>query len=267
MHDPSSAATGPGAAAVPPATVPAARTDPELRPYDLRRLRVPVGSGSLSLVVPDAGAFRRRGQWTDAALRGGEPPYWTRIWPAAVAVARLLWRRGDLAGQRVLDLGCGLGLPGIAAAAAGASVTFADQQRAALAFARWNARRVAAPARVATAELDWSRAAVPGTFDVAVLADVSYRALHHGPLQRQLGACLAAPGVVVHADPQRAEATPFVAWLRAHFACAEAVRDTAFGGERTAVRVVVAASDARTLAPWVAALATNAAALPAGTAR
>ncbi len=243
-----------------PIGVPAARAEPTLRRYDLRRVRVPIGTGSLSLVVPDAGDWRRRGEWTDAAVRGGEPPYWTRIWPAAVAAARVVWRLGDLSGRRVLDLGCGLGLPGLAAAGAGAAVTFADRQPDALAFARWNGVRTADPARIGVVELDWASGVVPGTFDVVVLADVSYRAQHHGALQRQLATCLARDGVVLHADPLRAEATPFVHWLQRGFACHEVAREVAFGGARTAVRVVAAASGG-VPAAWRTALG------PAGAAR
>jgi hypothetical protein len=47
-------------------------------------------------------------------------PYWTRVWPSAVALAKEVLRRPELvAGKRVCDLGCGLGVAGIAAALAG----------------------------------------------------------------------------------------------------------------------------------------------------
>ena len=45
-------------------------------------------------------------------------PYWAELWPSALALARVLARR-PLTGRRVLELGCGLGLPAIAAALAG----------------------------------------------------------------------------------------------------------------------------------------------------
>jgi len=48
-------------------------------------------------------------------------PYWTRVWPSAIALARELLQRPQLvAGLRVADLGAGLGVAGIAAALAGA---------------------------------------------------------------------------------------------------------------------------------------------------
>ena len=48
-------------------------------------------------------------------------PYWCRPWPSALALAQLLTAQPELVrGRRVLELGCGLGLAGIAAARAGA---------------------------------------------------------------------------------------------------------------------------------------------------
>ncbi len=174
-----------------------------LRRYALRRVRLPVGAATLSLVLPDASDWIRRGVWADATEAGAEPPYWVQVWPAAVAAARLLARLPSLTGQRVLDLGCGLGVPGVAAARAGAMVTFADREPDALAFAGWNAAYVAASAPATTRLLDWSAATLDGRFDVIVLADVSYRPAHHVALQRHIRECLAEGGVVLHADPFR----------------------------------------------------------------
>jgi predicted nicotinamide N-methyase len=50
----------------------------------------------------------------------GGDPYWTRVWPSAIALAQQLLQRPQLvAGKKVADLGAGLGVAGIAAALAG----------------------------------------------------------------------------------------------------------------------------------------------------
>ena len=44
-------------------------------------------------------------------------PYWAVLWESARGLARWLIDRGGWPGLPVLELGCGLGLPGLAAAA------------------------------------------------------------------------------------------------------------------------------------------------------
>ena len=52
-------------------------------------------------------------------------PYWAELWPSGVALARRVAARA-LKGARVLELGCGLGLPSLAAALAGGRVLATD---------------------------------------------------------------------------------------------------------------------------------------------
>ena len=52
-------------------------------------------------------------------------PYWAELWPSALALARVVARR-PLTGRRVIELGCGLGLPALAAALAGGRVLATD---------------------------------------------------------------------------------------------------------------------------------------------
>lgn len=232
-------------------TVPEAIQHPALRRYALRCLRLPLGGAVLPLALPDAQDWRRRGQWAEATARGAEPPYWVQVWPASVALARLLWRFQRLEGQRVLDLGCGLGIPGIAAARLGALVTFADREQDALHFAQWNATRMStAAAAPATQRIDWSRDVVAGRFDFVLLADVSYRTPHHAPLRRQLEHALAPGGCIVHADPMRAESRVFLSELEKDFATLETTKVTHFGDKRIEVRLVVAARERDDLARW-----------------
>jgi predicted nicotinamide N-methyase len=235
-------------------SVPAARTDPRLRRYPLRRLRLPVAGGTLDLVVPDAGAWLHTGGWSARTARGAEPPYWADVWPAAVALARWLCRRGAMPGVRCLDLGCGIGVPGIAAARLGALVTFADREDDALAFAEWNARRQCAPgAAVQTVRHDWHRSTLGAAFDLVFLADVTYRPVHHLPVLRHLRACLAPGGLAVHADPHRREADGFLVQARAQFAARSLEVSAHFDDRRLPVRLWFLAHRERDLDAWLAA--------------
>lgn len=66
-------------------------------------------------------------------------PYWASLWPAAKLLACAImpahWKS-----ERALEIGCGLGLPGIAALARGRHVIFSDYDAAALRYASGNAR-------------------------------------------------------------------------------------------------------------------------------
>ena len=231
--------------------VPEAKGHPTLRRYPLRRARLPVGNTSLSLVVPDERAWKREGSWAPSVVRGAEPPYWVRIWPAALAAARAIAAAGALDGLRVLDLGCGLGVPGVQAAGAGAAVTFADQSSDALAFARWNAAaQPGADTETVGVTLDWARAVVPGAFDLLVLSDVSYHAQHHRPLLRHLSECLAPKGVVLHADPHRDAASAFLSACRAGFEAHSWTRPTMVQDRRADVRLTLMAQTGDDLRAW-----------------
>ena len=80
-------------------------------------------------------------------------PYWAELWPSGLALARAV-RRRDVEGLRVLELGCGLGLPSIVAALGGARVLATDWSPEALEVAAANATRNRA--EVETALVSWA---------------------------------------------------------------------------------------------------------------
>src|SRR3954454_16688231 len=64
---------------------------------------------------------------TKAAFNRDEyMPYCTEIWPAARLMAKVIHRATWPAGLTALEIGCGLGLPGIVALSKGMKVIFSD---------------------------------------------------------------------------------------------------------------------------------------------
>ncbi len=107
-------------------------------------------------------------------------PYWAELWPAATALAAAL---PGVAGLRVVELGCGLGLPSLVAAARGADVTASDWAEDAVELLRENASR---NGLVLRAEVrDW-REPWPERFDVVLAADVLYERRNVEPLLERL---------------------------------------------------------------------------------
>jgi predicted nicotinamide N-methyase len=140
-------------------------------------------------------------------------PYWAELWPAAVAMAHYIAQRLPLAGRRVLELGCGLGLVGVVAALQGARVLCTDYEEAALAFARHNARHNAC-AQVRFRCMDWRRPALRRRYDYLLASDVIYEARNFAPLVVILQRYLARGGTAVFSEPGRVNAVPFFALVR-----------------------------------------------------
>jgi predicted nicotinamide N-methyase len=82
-------------------------------------------------------------------------PYWAELWPSGIALARVV-RRRDVEGFRVLELGCGLGVPSIVAALGGARVLATDWSPEGLEVAEMNAARNRAD--LETALVSWAGA-------------------------------------------------------------------------------------------------------------
>jgi len=145
----------------------------------------------------------------DALLRAddpAEPPYWAHCWSGA----RVLAERVPPHAGRVLEVGCGLGLPGIVAAARGARVVFADRVLAPLAFVRasLDANGLDAAGLVTADVLD---APWRGRFDLVLAAEVVYDRAIFGPLAAALRASLAPRGRILLADGHRIDTTGFYA--------------------------------------------------------
>jgi predicted nicotinamide N-methyase len=139
-------------------------------------------------------------------------PYWAELWPSGLALACYVAAR-DLHGQRVLELGCGLGLPALAAARRGADVLATDWAEDAIELLRRNADRNGLLLRVA--RVRWSEPepllrAAP--WDLVLGADLLYEARNADQLADLLPDL---GGEVVLAEPGRPYAKEFLERFRA----------------------------------------------------
>lgn len=145
-------------------------------------------------------------------------PYWAELWTSARVLADEVHRLPGLEGTRVLELGCGLGLVGAAAASAGAVVTMTDHEEEALLFARWSVLTSLAPAaasRVTLRLLDWRFPPPLDPFPIIVGADLLYERRLLQPLLACLTLLLAPGGSALLADPARRPAGEFLDAARA----------------------------------------------------
>lgn len=162
--------------------------------------------------LPDAGPV----EWAPLA------PYWAVLWRSGVALACEL-DSVTLRGLRVVELGCGLAVPSIAAARAGAAVLATDASAEALDLVARNAQ--ANDVRVETATVDWAEPdelVGRAPFDLVLAADVLYEEASVALLLSLLPRL--APEVWL-ADPGRPAAATFLEQARRRWSVETRVRD------------------------------------------
>jgi predicted nicotinamide N-methyase len=171
---------------------------------DLVEEVVPIAGRDLRLLRPrDAEALLDE----EAFEREEFLPYWAELWPSALALARAIAGRA-LRGARTLELGCGLGLPSIAAALAGGRVLATDWSAEAVEMTAANAERN--DAQVETLVCSWTApepllARAP--WDLVLASDVLYEA-RNGDVLLELLPRLGRE--VLLADPGRKPAGRFL---------------------------------------------------------
>lgn len=145
----------------------------------------------------------------NAATAGDDSdPYWGILWDAAIDTARCVLRSDWPQPQRVLEIGCGCGLVGVAGLLAGLDVTFSDLVPAAVELAVSNAA-INGFAAATGYPIDW-RDETTETFDTLLASDVLYDASHHDALLRFAGEALKADGCLWIGDPGRQQAEAFI---------------------------------------------------------
>ena len=140
-------------------------------------------------------------------------PYGFLLWESAVALAQTLVDLGaQLAGRCVLELGAGMGLPGLVARSLGAEVWQTDHEPYTLTLAATNAAQNHITG-IHQFVADWCNWDHHGQYDLLLGADILYERAMHRHLEPIFRHNLAPGGRLLLADPSRPQALDFVAGL------------------------------------------------------
>jgi len=129
-------------------------------------------------------------------------PYWADLWPAARMLAKALLQESWTPGTEALEVGCGLGLPGIVALSCGLKVTFSDYDPCALHFAAENARLNGFES-FRTLQLDWRQPPAEWQAPIILASDLVYELRNVPPLVGFIKQVLAPGGVCLLTDQDR----------------------------------------------------------------
>jgi len=174
--------------------------------------RVQICGREFELELPEPTELLEEAVAGERSGAAGWDPYWGLLWAAAPLTARLLLTAAPRV-QRSLELGCGVGLVGLAGLAAGLSVTFSDQSAAAVSMAVRNAERNGLCGGLGLV-FGWQDVPAVSPYEFVFASDVLYERSGHEPLLGALGQLLAPGGVVWIGDAGRQHAPKFVETAR-----------------------------------------------------
>ena len=146
-------------------------------------------------------------------------PFWAKLWPASFPLAMLASRIAPATGARLLELGAGLGLCGLAAAKKGIQALITDIEPEALLFIKASILKNGLGSVASAGLLDMGDARLDDSFDVVVASEALYLPQLHEPLAEFLAGHLKPGGnsqILLSCDRCR-EAAPFFARVQQDF--------------------------------------------------
>jgi predicted nicotinamide N-methyase len=180
----------------------------------------PLSLGEIELTLPELADPLPYIEERMARGQGGadDLPYWTKVWPAARALGLLAAALPLDPAQPVLELGAGLALPGLVAAARGQHVVLTDLDPDALEFARAAAELSGLGERVEVRALDWTAPPADlGRFSTILGAEILYQPALYPRLVDLLEAVLAPGGRIYLSHQERPFLISFFQMARERF--------------------------------------------------
>ncbi len=148
----------------------------------------------------------------DAGEQDVVDPFWATTWRAAAGLDRFM-ERLHLSGTRILELGCGTGHAGLAAALRGANVTLTDGESDPLLLVRMSTSELRRRCRVRRLRFGIDRLR-EAPFPLILGSDVTYLRGLWPQLHQCLLEHIASDGRVLLSDPYRIIGNEFRDWIQ-----------------------------------------------------
>ena len=136
-------------------------------------------------------------------------PYWGSLWETSPRTAAMILQHQWPLRLNALELGCGIGVTGIAALFAGHEVTFSDHASAAVKLAVHNAG-LNGFSNATGLVFDWQQSPNSVHYDFVFGSDVLYDAASHQPLLNAMQQMLNDDGIAWIGEAGRANADKFI---------------------------------------------------------
>jgi predicted nicotinamide N-methyase len=173
--------------------------------YKLTFDRFEVGDKRLRLLkIADLEEFL---EGKDPFANVSEFPFWIRLWDAAMVLAYVLGTQRNTEGKQLLELGAGLGAPGLAAAAAGFTVTISDYEDIIMDFQKVSAAASGLQG-IKFVHLDWLEPQTLEPFDVLAGAEILFRDDFFQPLLNIFSTLLKPGGTIFLAHDATRQSLP-----------------------------------------------------------
>lgn len=175
---------------------------------------IPLTQNSVTLYVPEPTYIKELYQLqlnNDACTPF---PYWSQVWPAAVAMAEFLALHPNyIANKTVLELAAGLGLPSLVAAKVAKAVYCTDYLPEAISVIEQSITHNQLK-NMNGGLLDWNKLPTPlPQADIVLLSDINYNPADFDRLHQVLKAFLQQGSTLLLTTPQLLLAKPFIEML------------------------------------------------------
>ncbi len=175
---------------------------------------IPLTHTSVSLYVPEPTHVKALYQLQLNTDTSTPFPYWSQVWPAAIAMAEFLALNPCfIHNKTVLELAAGLGLPSLVAAKVAKEVYCTDYLPEAISVIEQSITHNQLK-NMNGGLLDWNKLPTPlPQADIVLLSDINYNPADFDRLHQVLKAFLQQGSTLLLTTPQRLLAKPFIEML------------------------------------------------------
>ena len=179
--------------------------------YETQTTDIVINSKKFSILLP-----RYLHPFIDPTDVFHEFPLWAKIWKASWVLAGYLADMPADVNKRILEVGGGVGLVSVVAAAFGHQITMTEYNPDALNFARANACRNHCP-ELPIFKLDWQHSGLTERFDMIVASEITYKDEDFSPLTELFRSNLKPGGEIILASEIRKSGKDLFKFFQAAF--------------------------------------------------